>query len=181
MVHEKSKHLLSEVYSGRLNTDLGDNGAFSDVYTMKRMSKEHPGKMASASTSTGGPSPFQFVSESNMDFENYKNHPGFNDDGETASLYGGRPDTPNSHRRGRSESRDSERTNDEPGVMYPAGYHSTPSALREMSPSPEPGLRRLDSSDGQGLMGSAAPMGVGNGQFTPYSPERDGEGGYFRR
>jgi hypothetical protein len=61
MVHEKSKHLLAEVYRGRLDGDLGDTAAFSDVYTMKRMSKEHPGKAAAA---TG---PFEFVAEKNMD------------------------------------------------------------------------------------------------------------------
>ena len=161
MVNEKSKHLLAEVYRGRLDGDIGDTAAFSDVYTMKRMSKENPGKMASA---TAAPAPFEFVSESNMDFENYKNRPEFSDEhGGEGSVYGGaassihRPDTPSSHwggkDRGRSASRDSERTfggagPDEPGVLYPAGYHQTPSALREYSPSPERGmLHRLDSTE----------------------------------
>jgi hypothetical protein len=46
MVHEKSKHLLASLYRGRLDGDVGDTAAFSDVYTMKRMSKERPGKIA---------------------------------------------------------------------------------------------------------------------------------------
>ncbi|KAJ4378163.1 hypothetical protein N0V83_000996 [Neocucurbitaria cava] len=197
MVHEKSKHLLSEVYRGRLDGDLGDTAAFSDVYTMKRMSKEHPGKAAAA------PAPFEFVSENNMDFENFKNRPEFSDEhGGEGSVYGAsisRPDTPGSmfgdSQRGRSTSRDSERTmsNDEPGVTYPAGYHHTPSALREYSPSPDGGLRRLDSDSGvpyqihddRNLLSGAAPMGSqtprhGTG-YTPYSPERDGQQEYFRR
>ncbi|RAR01618.1 duf221-domain-containing protein [Stemphylium lycopersici] len=204
MVHEKSKHLLAEVYRGRLDGDIGDTAAFSDVYTMKRMSKEHPGKMASSTTtSAGAPAPFEFVSESNMDFENYKNRPEFSDEhGGEGSVYGGaestigRPDTPGSSHwggndRGRSSSRDSERTmGGEDGVLYPAGYHQTPSALREYSPSPEPGLRRFDSNespygvpdDGRNLVSSAAPMGASGGQqYTPYSPSRDGAQDYFRR
>lgn len=192
MVHEKSKHLLSEVYRGRLDGDLGDTAAFSDVYTMKRMSKEHPGKAAAA------PAPFEFVSENNMDFENFKNRPEFSDEhGGEGSVYGAsinRPDTPGSmfgdSQRGRSSSRDSERTvgNDEPGVTYPAGYHHTPSALREYSPSPDAGLRRLDSNssvpyqihDDRDLLSGAAPMGTQTG-YTPYSPEREGQRDYFRR
>ena len=39
MVHEKSKHLLAEVYRGRVDGHIGDNAAFGDVYSMKRMSK----------------------------------------------------------------------------------------------------------------------------------------------
>ncbi|KAI4612851.1 hypothetical protein J4E80_006906 [Alternaria sp. BMP 0032] len=218
MVHEKSKHLLAEVYRGRLDGDIGDTAAFSDVYTMKRMSKEHPGKTASANISSGGggnTGPFEFVSESNMDYENYKNRPEFSDEhGGEGSLYGGstvgRPDTPGSHwgrdnnstsnnsDRGRSTSRDSERTmRDDPGVLYPAGYHQTPSALREYSPSPSLDLRGVDSRESpyeigggdQGrLVSGAAPMGVGSGlgggggqQYTPYSPSRDGARDYFAR
>ena len=210
MVNEKSKHLLAEVYRGRLDGDIGDTAAFSDVYTMKRMSKENPGKIAS---SAAPPAPFEFVSESNMDFENYKNRPEFSDEhGGEGSVYGGdaahssihRPDTPNSSWRGRSVSRDSERTvgaADEAGVLYPAGYHQTPSALREYSPSPDRGfgMHRLDSrespyeipdDDGRrNLVHGAAPMGAttttitGGQQYTPYSPSRDGaqQRDYFAR
>jgi len=199
MVHEKSKHLLAEVYRGRLDGDIGDTAAFSDVYTMKRMSKENPGKAASA------PAPFEFVSEENMDFENFKNRPEFSDDhGGEGSVYGagssiGRPDTPGSmfggsYRHARSGSRDSERTvgNDESvvGVSYPPGYHQTPSALREYSPSPEPGLRTVDShtsyqiQDDLNLMAGAAPMGRHEPTkpvtYSPYHPDRDGQQDYFR-
>lgn len=197
MVDEKSKHLLAEVYRGRLDGDVGDNAAFGDVYSMKRMSKENPGKIA-----TSGTGPFEFVSENNMDYENFKDRSDFNED--RGSMYGGssRPGTPSTlwddNTRGRSSSRASTRVGDENGVTYPAGYHKTPSHLRESSPSSEWGVRRIDSNSSQpyqvqderDLLGSAAPMGrqtpTGHHtptEFTPYSPERDGEGGndYFRR
>ncbi|KAH9877499.1 hypothetical protein IAQ61_002866 [Plenodomus lingam] len=204
MVHEKSKHLLAEVYRGRLDGDIGDTAAFSDTYTMKRMSKENPGKPAAA------PAPFEFVSEDNMDFENFKTRPEFSDEhGGDGSLYGSRPGTPSAsstisghpsalhHPRGRRpSSRDSHRSlaHDEGdvGVVYPPGYHQTPSALREYSPGPEPGLRRLESNssyqrDDVNLVGAAAPMGVqevgggGGGAYKAYSPAREGEREYFQR
>jgi hypothetical protein len=193
MVHESSKHLLAEVYRGRLDGDLGDTAAFSDVYTMKRMSKERPGKTASSATTPAAP--FEFVSESKLDFENFKNRPEFSDEhGGEGSVYGGadhRPDTPGSQwgdsQRERSSSRDSERTDGEEGMQYPPGYHHTPSALREYSPSPGPlELRRLDSresayqvDDGARLVGGAAPMG----SYSAYTPPSQREGGtdYFRR
>lgn len=193
MVREKSKHLLGEIYRGRLDADLGGTAGYSDVYSMKRMSKENPGKAAGA---TG---PFEFVSENNMDFENFKNRPEFSEEhGGDGSVYGqiSRPGTPGSmmgNERGRSSSRDSERTfgNDEPGTLYPSGYHSTPSNLREYSPSPDRPLRTMDSTtsvpyqlrDETNLLSGAAPMGTHtpSGGYTPYSPEQDGRTEYFRR
>lgn len=189
MVHEKSKHLLAEVYRGRLDGDLGDSAAFGDVYSMKRMSKENPGKIV-----TSAASPFEFVSENNMDYENFKNRAEFNSD--RGSMYGEsvRPDSPSTlwgdNGRGRPSSRGSHRVGDEAGVTYPAGYHQTPSALREFSPESE--LRQTESNHSQpyqvhdqhNLLSSAAPMGhQAPGAYTPYSPDRDGEGrtDYFRK
>lgn len=191
MVNEKSKHMLSEVYRGRLDGDIGGTAGYSDMYSMKRMSKEHPGK--AATTATG---PFEFVSENNMDYENFKNRPEFSDGhGGDGSIYGNnnsRPSSPSTvmgaNERGRSVSRDSERTmaHDDGGVTYPTGYHTTPSNLREYSPSPERNeyghvesnrLQQIPSHDDTNLLGQAAPMGqqTPNHQaFTPYSPERDG-------
>jgi hypothetical protein len=189
MVNKKSAHLLSEVYRGRLDGDLGATAGYSDVYSMKRMSKETPGKAAGAS------GPFEFVSENQMDFENFKNRPEFAEEhGGEGSLYGhiSRPGTPSTvvgMDRGRSASRDSMRTPDEPGVIYPAGYHSTPSNLREYSPSPDRSFGRLDSNqsnpyvrDEGALLGGAAPMGrqTPTQAYTPYNPERDASQDYFR-
>ncbi|KAF2133487.1 DUF221-domain-containing protein [Dothidotthia symphoricarpi CBS 119687] len=191
MVREESKHLLAEIYRGRLDGDVGDTG-FSDVYHMKRMSKDNPGKAATTTTVA----PFEFVSDSNMDFENFKNRPEFSDDhgGGDGSLYGGRPGTPTSTiGRGRASSRDSERTfspgSDENGVSYPAGYHHTPSALREYSPSPGPDSRVMRTAgnpnyhvpDQTGLLAGAAPMGNHTpSAYTPYSPDREAGQDYFR-
>jgi hypothetical protein len=176
MVHEKSKHLLAEVYRGRLDGDIGDNAAFGDVYSMKPMSKDNPGK-----TTTSGTGPFEFVSESNLEYENFKDKSEFDDD--RGSMYNGR---------GRSSSRGSDRAGDENGVTYPAGYHQTPSNLREYSPSPEPEVRRIESNtsqsyqipDDHNLLSGAAPMGhqISN-TYTPCSMEREEEGriDYFKR
>lgn len=184
MVREESKHLLSEIYRGRLDSDLGNTG-FSDVYHMKQMSREHPGKGATTNTS-----PFEFVSESNMDFENFKNRPDFNDDhGGEGSLYGAPASTFDHPRPG---SRDSDTTfastsrnapaGDDDGVSYPAGYHHTPLLhSHEYNADAEPELHKLDSSsstvyhapDGSGLLAGAAPMGrQGPGGYMPYSPRR---------
>ncbi|KAF2006877.1 DUF221-domain-containing protein [Amniculicola lignicola CBS 123094] len=164
MVHEKSKHLLAELYRGRLDGDVGSTAGYSDIY-MKRMSKENPGKAAAAAPTA----PFEFVSENNMDFENFKNRPDFNEDASgDGSLYGGttisRPDTPGSvmgseRGRPRSESRDSERTftTQDEGVTYPPGYHHTPSNLREFSPSPVTTPYQVDAQ--ANLLSEAAPMG----------------------
>jgi hypothetical protein len=184
MVNEKSKHLLRELYRGRLDADASYSSAgFSDVYSMKRMSADRPGKEASP---TG---PFEFVSESNMDFENFKNRPEFADEHGGGGELFTRPGTPSTimtadRDRGRSSSRDSDRTyasDSNTGVTYPAGYHTTPSALREYSPSPAP-LDRVESNpyqlrDETALLHGAAPMGTESPrlEYTPYSPN-DGSG-----
>lgn len=191
MVHEKSKHLLADVYRGRLDGDLGGTAGYSDVYSMKRMSKDTPGKAADV---TG---PFEFVSENNMDFENFKDRPEFSDEaGGEGSIYGhnSRPGTPSSvmgGERGRSSSRNSDRTvSEETGMSYPAGYHTTPSNLREYSPSPDQrGFGRTVSNisqarDDTNLLGGAAPMGNQTPlqNYTPYSPDQHGgRTDYFAR
>lgn len=197
MVHKKSQHLLAEIYKGRLDGDLGATAGYSDVYSMKRMSKENPGKAAGAGN-------FEFVAESEMDFENFKDRPEFSDEhGGEGSIYGhvSRPGTPASmyggSERGRSSSRDSERTypaGEEHGVTYPAGYHHTPSNLREYSPSPDRhafgAIGRTESNnsnpyqlrDETNLLHGAAPMGAHTPTqgYTPYSSDRDGSTDYFR-
>jgi hypothetical protein len=188
MVNKKSQHLLADLYKGRLDGDIGTTAGFSDVY-LKRMSKETPGKAESPSGN------FEFVSENDMDFENFKSRPEFSDEfGGEGSVYGhvSRPETPTTGSgRGRSVSRDSERnftSHDayEPGMTYPAGYHTTPSQLREYSPSPDRGLGlgRLDSNgsnpyvrDQSALLGSAAPMG--RQTPTQEGPTTSTHGGYI--
>ncbi|KAK4495809.1 hypothetical protein PRZ48_013077 [Zasmidium cellare] len=81
--------------------------------------------------------------------------------------------------RSRSESRDSERKGADVGMVYPAGYHQTPSNLREQSPAgSERGfsrpshLARQESRDG--LMSTAAPPG----RSTPVDHLAGTPGGY---
>ncbi|OCK86274.1 DUF221-domain-containing protein [Lepidopterella palustris CBS 459.81] len=204
MVHQKSQHLLGEIYRGRLDSDADgmNSSGYSDVYSMKRMSRDRPGKPAST------PAPFEIISEQKLDFENYKDRPEFSEEfGGDGEVYGKpsdliRPDTPSSFMtgsgdRGRSLSRESDRTyttEDVPGHIYPTGYHSTPSALREYSPSPDGRkyegadmtISRTESNpyqlrDESALLHGAAPMG----EHTPVlnqtsGSEEGGEYDYFR-
>ncbi|KAF2724557.1 DUF221-domain-containing protein, partial [Polychaeton citri CBS 116435] len=98
MVAAKSQHMLKQVYSGRLDQD--DDAAtvtgFSDVY-MDTMDSAKPGKSTKINNS-----PFEFVAESDLDFEHFKNRPEFRDEaGGDGELYGRaadiiRPGTPSS-------------------------------------------------------------------------------------
>jgi hypothetical protein len=196
MVHAKAQHMLSQVYRGRLDDDdTASLAGFSDTYSLRDMKKN--GKTGKTKPS----GPFEFVDESDMDFQNFKNRDDFRGEhGGDGELYG-RPEdiirgaTPASrsssagpeaafkHGHMRSSSRDSERTlQDVPlaGVMYPAGYHTTPSSgLRGYSPSP----------DRSGLVHGAAPMGAADGYrgAAVVTPGSDGTPGdeqtsydYFR-
>ncbi|KAF2663803.1 DUF221-domain-containing protein, partial [Microthyrium microscopicum] len=78
MVHAKAQHMLSKVYNGRLDSDSDDDMAsvagYSDVYSMHSMSRNHMRKTSQANLKS---SPFEFVNESDMDFENFKNRDDF--------------------------------------------------------------------------------------------------------
>jgi len=170
MVHAKSQHMLAQVYKGRLDTDdTAMVAGYSDMYNLRDM------KDAGKEKQRG---PFEFVNDSQLDFENYKNRDDFRSDhGGDGELYG-RPEdvvrsaTPatirenNFARMGgntRSSSRDSDGTyvnGGDVGTTYPAGYHNTPNALRESSPSPSRGAwDRNESPARTNLVRGAAPMG----------------------
>ncbi|KAI9709698.1 MAG: hypothetical protein M1820_003100 [Bogoriella megaspora] len=207
MVHSKAQRLLKEVYRGRLSADLDANGygGYSDVY-MDSMSKKRPGKKEDDPLTA----PFEFVAESEMDFQNYKDREDFREEhGGEGGLYS-RPDTPDSWTPGhskhgsRQQSRDSSvgsssRGGDFAGTTYPRGYTQTPSALRESSPAPSYGSdsdsrsqsrgRMLDrvetNGSGRGtLLRNAAPM---PSSLTPgaggtvQTPEENTSYEYFRR
>lgn len=158
MVSAKSHHLLKQIYSGRTSMDENPTlGGYSDVY-MDSMDFNNPGK-------TTGTSPFEVVSEHQMDFEHWKNNPDFRDEaGGDGELYGHardivRPGTPGSMMtmtrsgtmetdadrsrsqsrdvlgRRRSESLESDATRVAGETEYPRGYHQTPAMLREQSPA----------------------------------------------
>lgn len=71
MVHAKAKHVLAEIYHGRLNPEGGHSMAFSDI-AMQPM------------TPTGKPDqdvPFELVPEAQQDFQFYKNRSDFREGG----------------------------------------------------------------------------------------------------
>lgn len=85
MVHAKAKHMIGDIYKGRMASDAGVQhaGGFSDNFAMQPMGA-NAGKAANA-----GPAPFEFVSEAQQDFAYYKNRDDFREEG--GNLYG-RPD-----------------------------------------------------------------------------------------
>lgn len=174
MVNAKSQHMLSQVYKGRLDQDDSFTAAgYSDMYNLRDMKNGHKEKQPAA--------PFEFVDDSQLNFENYKNRDDFRSDfGGDGELYGKPEDlvrsaTPATIRElnaarmngsgsgshTRSSSRDSQGTyvaggNGDIGHTYPAGYHTTPNALRAASPSPS---RDAWGRDDANLVRGAAPMG----------------------
>ncbi|KAK2126180.1 hypothetical protein NOF04DRAFT_1416727 [Fusarium oxysporum II5] len=102
MVHSSAQNLLPAIYKGRLSdgrdVDSGDMmtvSGYSDMVSLDPMQKGRPGK--SANNVPG----FEFVSDSQMDFEYYKNRAEFAEDHGGGEIYGrpgeiGRPGTPGS-------------------------------------------------------------------------------------
>ena len=197
MVHAKSQHLLKDIYRGRTNTDPDASNAavYSDVYDMSRMSHSTPGKPANPSA------PFEIVSESQIDLQQYKDRPEFREQfGGEGEIYGvpsdfSRPSTPGSfagHNRSRSASRDSDRrplsrdSEGVPGTTYPTGYHRTGSMQRESSLDarsmghPSPGLQGGDpygEDYDRVLLQGAAPMGAAaSGPWSRVSTPRSTAG-----
>lgn len=103
MVHSKAQNLLPSVYKGRL-TDGREGGGddfmtvsgYSDMYALDAMQGGKPGKSAN------GIPGFEYVSESQMDFEYYKNRAEFADGHGGGEIFGRpgeitRPDTPSAY------------------------------------------------------------------------------------
>ncbi|KAF9871403.1 hypothetical protein CkaCkLH20_11050 [Colletotrichum karsti] len=103
MVHQKAQSILPAVYKGRLTdgreaggADLMSVSGYSDAYVLDPMSKGRLGKSAPS-----GVPGFEFVSESHMDFEYYKNRAEFAEEHGQGDLFGRnndiiRPGTPGS-------------------------------------------------------------------------------------
>ncbi|KIW46497.1 uncharacterized protein PV06_02166 [Exophiala oligosperma] len=76
MVHAKAKHLLGEIYRGRLDSEGGQSTTFSDI-AMQPMSPNKP---------PPPDVPFEIVPEAQQDFHFYRNRPEFRDQaGDTLS------------------------------------------------------------------------------------------------
>ncbi|KAF4856051.1 hypotheticall protein [Colletotrichum siamense] len=93
MVHAKAQAILPAVYKGRLTDgreagpgDIYSVSGYSDAYVLDPMSKGRPGKSA------GGVPGFEFVSESHMDFEYYKNRAEFAEEHGQGDIFGRNPD-----------------------------------------------------------------------------------------
>ncbi|OBR04707.1 Duf221 domain protein [Colletotrichum higginsianum IMI 349063] len=92
MVHQKAQPYLHIVYKGRLSDgrevnagDMMSVSGYSDTYAMDPMNSGKPGKSANVPG-------FEFVSESNLDFEFYKNRAEFADEHGQGDLFGRDPD-----------------------------------------------------------------------------------------
>ena len=86
MVHAKAKHVLGNIYGGRLEQD-GTNYGYSDI-AMDSMSKEQPGKPARFSVGKQKDL-FEVVHENDLDFKNFKNRADFaSEHGGDGELYG---------------------------------------------------------------------------------------------
>lgn len=102
MVHSKAQNLLPAVYKGRLSDgreagsgDIMSVSGYSDMYALDAMQGGKPGKAA------GGVPGFEYVSESQMDFEYYKNRAEFAEEHGGGEIFGRpgeimRPGTPGS-------------------------------------------------------------------------------------
>jgi hypothetical protein len=102
MVHQRAQNLLPAVYKGRLTDgrevdggDLMSVSGYSDMYALNTMQGGRPGKSA------GGVPGFEYVAESQMDFEHFKNRAEFSEDHGGGEIYGRpgeimRPNTPGS-------------------------------------------------------------------------------------
>jgi len=81
MVHARARHVLQQLYHGRLNSDVGQTTDFSDL-AMQPMTQGHkPAQDA----------PFEIVPEAQQDFEYYMNRSDFRDEIGGGDLYG-KPD-----------------------------------------------------------------------------------------
>ena len=115
MVHAKARHVLSQVYRGRLNSDPRQSMAFSDI-AMEPMDQHGKPRQ--------GDAPFEIVPEAQQDFAFYKNRADFREDG--GELYG------------HPEDFVSERSHTPKSFRGLSGKWSQPGS-RDSSPSPERG------------------------------------------
>lgn len=158
MVHSKAQNLLPSVYKGRLSDgreansgDLMSVSGYSDMYALDPMQGGRPGKTAKNLPG------FEYVSESQMDFEYYKNRAEFAEDHGGGEIYGRpgeimRPDTPSSWAGGSDKG-------SRPGT--PVSGRSTPFA---------PNNRKMYGSNSESSYQAYRPPGQsGYGGFTQQS------------
>ncbi|KAK8041236.1 hypothetical protein PG994_014243 [Apiospora phragmitis] len=87
MVHSRAQHILKDIYRGRLDSGFDDDTGYGDSYRMQNMAKPVPGQIS------GSAAPFELVSDSQMDFEHFRNRADFRDEaGDNSSIYSRPPD-----------------------------------------------------------------------------------------
>ena len=166
MVHEKARHVLSQVYRGRMDTDNADGvpDGYSGI-AMDPMSQSQPGKVARFDRSVDEQKQkdmFEVVPESQLDFEFYKHRSDFaGEHGGDGELYGKpsdliseRSSTPRSFLGRGSDSMPSSRASS-PGLDY--GDAAARRGLRA-DDSPDRGSPHRSQGDG----GSTGVYNMGN-------------------
>lgn len=145
MVHAKARHVLSQVYRGRLDndTDNGNDGAnsqaFSDI-AMDSMSRSQPGKLARFAP-TDQKDFFEVVPESRLDFAFYKDRSEFRDEhgghgeiyGRPVDLVSERSGTPKSFMGGSDSPESSRASSPAPTAQGLRALHREPSSSRDPS------------------------------------------------
>ncbi|KAK8017573.1 hypothetical protein PG993_013899 [Apiospora rasikravindrae] len=184
MVHSRAQHILKDIYRGRLDTGFDDDTGYGDSYRMQNMAKPMPGQIG------GSTAPFELVSDSQMDFEHFRNRTDFHEQaGDSGSIYSrSMADTPggtpyNGSRSGspapsyfKSQSGyDTDKTaastpdGDVTGMTYPAGYFAAPTGPAAPGRSP---LAR-SASEEELMMGTGHPTPSDAphlGRTTSHSP-----------
>ncbi len=166
MVHEKARHVLSQVYRGRVNPDNVDGAlnGYSGI-AMDAMSQSQPGKVARfdrSVTNSNRENMFEVVPESQLDFAFYKNRAEFADEyggdgelyGKPSDLVSERSSTPRSFLGRDSDSIPSSRASS-PGPDYGGA-----AARRGLRPDDSPD--RASPYRGQGDLGARAMYNMSN-------------------
>jgi hypothetical protein len=86
MVHSRAQHMLSQIYEGRLDDEEFDDSVAGTYHNGAYNMKHYRSASKQALRPKG---PFEFVSESDLDFENFKNRSDFRTEfGGEGELYG---------------------------------------------------------------------------------------------
>ncbi|KAI9832937.1 MAG: hypothetical protein M1819_003967 [Sarea resinae] len=179
MVNAKARHVLPQIYRGRLEADMDSASlaGYNDI-VLDPLSSTKTGKLAQGA----GPAPFEFVDENRLDFSYYKNRDDFGDEHGGGEIYGNpidliseRSDTPKSFLgyEGRPPTRgspDSSRAssptgfgmNGGVGTTYPADYHHPAYRNEDL------GLPQFTST-GYGDLGDPSGSGHGHGRGGVYN------------
>ncbi|KAI4214327.1 MAG: hypothetical protein LQ351_003080 [Letrouitia transgressa] len=166
MVHAKARHVLSEVYRGRLHDGPGGGvvgsppaSGYSDI-AMDPMSQTHPGKSARVAEPPTKQDMFEVVPESRLDFAYFQNRAEFADQlGGNGELYGVPEDLI-------SERSSTPRS-------FGGGYDESNAGSRASSPAPSAMGRRVYRDDMQAL---SPPLGGDHSSHYRDDGSREVEG-----